>query len=733
MKDKRGQITVFIVIGVILVLSLSAMIFFRSQSIEEKGEEEVARAAQEIPYNMQRVNQFVKNCAEDVAKEGIRAIGAHGGYIDPLDAELSGTIMRIGEAQTESDALKMGELVVPYWNHLRSPNECISNCNFDSKMPNLYKSEGEPSIEGQIDRYLQRELPNCIDNFTELRELGFEVLSEGNIESSTLFSIADASITLQYPLQVAKGDERYDLNEFTVDVPVSVKQVYDLAKELTKVEQEDNYLEKHTLNTIAAFSQVNADKLPPMASTDFDCDKRVTWVRSDVEENKLKPVLLSHTSLLQPFGVSNYRSYDEITDPTTRGILTQALIPFNGSVSAGFDVDFDYLGWPVYLQITPNTGEIIEPMTAEASVFDFCVNQYKFAYDLSYPVLVTIRDPLAFAGEGYNFNFALETNIRANEILTQNSTIQELRQEFNYYDDGFLCNTNQRTSGNVTVMIDDTRTDLPVEGVRVKFCVPDGDGACGFDSCFMGLTGGDGKLTTEFPSADGIVLFTKEGYYDFAGALATRPGEETSYNASIHPIREKTVDVQLLLMKEKCNEEMSFVSSSNKVAEVVDVVEEEVTCMWEFMPSQTTTLGDEDEVIINLERVTPSYSTFLSTVRLEKGSAETVKLIPGDYSVNVMYLNGDGISIPERDLDCDGCGGLDAIEIDSIVLGGATLNNETGYWTLTQEELDSGNNVVFKAIVADATQIDKHEDLIISGLVENTSMKFTEHIIPEIR
>ena len=64
-----------------------------------------------------------------------------------------------------------------------SDNNCQGTCNFASKRPDLI--EGPSSIKNQLDKYIEKEFPTCINNFIDLQQQGFEINALSNIKADT--------------------------------------------------------------------------------------------------------------------------------------------------------------------------------------------------------------------------------------------------------------------------------------------------------------------------------------------------------------------------------------------------------------------------------------------------------------------------------------------------------------------------------------------------------------------
>ncbi len=169
MTDKKAQVTAFIIIGIVLLLS--TFLFFRLKGSIDREEiaPGVTMIVEQLPTEFLPVKPFVENCLEKTAKEGLVLLGQRGGYIYTDD-------LRPSTLSTEGNAVRFSrqsELILPYWYYLSSSNDCIGECAFESQILRL--KDGEDSVEGQLSKYVEENLEECIDGFKGIEELGFEV------------------------------------------------------------------------------------------------------------------------------------------------------------------------------------------------------------------------------------------------------------------------------------------------------------------------------------------------------------------------------------------------------------------------------------------------------------------------------------------------------------------------------------------------------------------------------
>lgn len=714
MNKKRGQVTLFIILGIILLLIGGTVIYFitRTPDVEEV---EVERRV-EVSVASQPIQTYVQECIQSTAKQGV-VLMQQGGYINLTESFPN--IKADATNPTESDVLVVMEgIQLPYWLYMKSSNNCLQNCKFDTKKPNLYKTSGEPSVEGQLERYLESELSECVDNLNAFSEQGYVLIEEGEPIADIVVTSGSLDIQVDYPITFEYEESTTDLQRFNAELDFDFQGIFELAEELINAETTGTtnfYLERNTLNWIQGFSGVTRDKLPPPFGQG-DCDENVFWTTPEVE-NKLKPVLSTYVSAIQPAGINNQIDLTNAENDMQLSLYSQAIIPINNTISSGYEVSYDYLDWPIYFVIDPERGGLIEPNTIGAEPIGFCLTEYKFAYDVSYPVLVTITDPEAFNGEGYSLQFAMEANIRNNEPMNESASYSLEAEIPVIAEEPMLCNRNQRLSGEITVNAKDARTNEALEDAMVSFCIPDATGSC-VDSCLIGVTDAEGKLKEKFPLGQGLIILNKKpDYYPYAAAYLTQYNQEGELTIPLEPYRTLDVDV----IKKIKSKEICYTKHN---------------CTWNLTDTEKT-LETGESAVISMTRMDRSYSQHTQSIFFQPGLPnQTVELIPGNYEVNILITTDKTINIPEDEI-CVGiifreCTPLEALDLENVPGGGVTINNETGYLEITESELDAGRFIRFYTISPDFEDIETHFDIGQLTTSVNQTKDYVDKVMPVV-
>ena len=178
--DKRGQVTIFVIIAIILIASLS--LYFIFGNLNDSKETDYVEG---LP-----VYTFVEECLETTSKQTLYFIGLHGGYFIPP------------EKSTDNG--------VPYYIYLG-----------DSFLPSINQ------IEREISSFIESSLILCVDNFKEFND--FEI-NQGSIETRTNIKEEVVSIKINYPLTIEKEGSVSRIEEFEVEIPIRLNVLYDASK-----------------------------------------------------------------------------------------------------------------------------------------------------------------------------------------------------------------------------------------------------------------------------------------------------------------------------------------------------------------------------------------------------------------------------------------------------------------------------------------------------------------------
>ncbi|MBI2565042.1 hypothetical protein HYV79_03585 [Candidatus Woesearchaeota archaeon] len=221
---KKAQVTIFIILGIIILVVLSLLIVLVSKTI-------IIGGAQSIEEKKQELQEYLQSCLKETAEQAIYLIGSGGGYINPLGSYKHG---EPGDGIPAEAHMFIETGMLPY---------VLTSTNI------ILRSKEE--LENTISKYVVAELNNCL-NTTRFEQQGF-IVKKPNIDFESInfdFSKAliphsskpvtvnaiirdnDVFIKAIYPLLIERSGQRILVEEAFTTIPVRLGLVYNKVKQL---------------------------------------------------------------------------------------------------------------------------------------------------------------------------------------------------------------------------------------------------------------------------------------------------------------------------------------------------------------------------------------------------------------------------------------------------------------------------------------------------------------------
>jgi hypothetical protein len=178
---KRGQVSVFVIVGIVIIGLVLFFFLFRSEL-------EVDNVSGEV----RPLYDFVQECVDSTAQDGLEFIGESGGYFD--SPELSNIVG------------------VAYHYHGR-----------ESYLP----EKGD--IANELEKYMNTMLFFCTRNFVDFPDYEVE---QSKVRSEVEILGEKVVVKVIYPLSIKKGDDGYSLRNFESEVGVRLGVIYEVMEEL---------------------------------------------------------------------------------------------------------------------------------------------------------------------------------------------------------------------------------------------------------------------------------------------------------------------------------------------------------------------------------------------------------------------------------------------------------------------------------------------------------------------
>ncbi len=188
---KRGQVTTFVVIGLVLVVLIAVAVFFFTTS----------RVSQP-PTTALDIKEFTRSCIDSIGREALITIGVQGGYATPPTQTLA----------LSKNEEPYGEIQIAHW--------VSGNSDFS---PTLAQ------VNQEINQYMQDHITECTNNYDAYQQQGWTI-EAGTLTVETTFDTKETILSATYPITATKGAQRLEFTSIDpVRIPWDVKGIYETA------------------------------------------------------------------------------------------------------------------------------------------------------------------------------------------------------------------------------------------------------------------------------------------------------------------------------------------------------------------------------------------------------------------------------------------------------------------------------------------------------------------------
>ena len=180
MEHKKGQITIFIIIGIVLLVAVGFLFYYQTQIVERGDIQRIFSFGLDVTP----IEQYVQSCLKTVSLDAIENISEQGGYYN-LDNVLS------------TDSSLYSTAYYFYEDRVLIPNK--------------------KKVEEEIENYINEHILFCISDFDAFREQGFNI-SFGYTENSVTLNPNEVIISMNMPVEITKQDQKKELKRFYVNL-----------------------------------------------------------------------------------------------------------------------------------------------------------------------------------------------------------------------------------------------------------------------------------------------------------------------------------------------------------------------------------------------------------------------------------------------------------------------------------------------------------------------------------
>jgi hypothetical protein len=212
---KKGQVSIFLLLGLILVLFVSFFVFYSQLGQEEILVEEVA---------VSPIQLYVEGCLEAVGDEGIEFVALQGGYYTTLEPYY-----------------ELGAFDVTYYSY----NNEDTIVSFET-------------IEKEIGMFVDDIINYCLDDFSSFVDQGYE-FEQSSPSTAVVIGEKSVSFDLSYPITASVGESITSYDTFSATIDSEVYSAYTVAQEIIYAHESDATMPLSDINVIVEAYGVYVD------------------------------------------------------------------------------------------------------------------------------------------------------------------------------------------------------------------------------------------------------------------------------------------------------------------------------------------------------------------------------------------------------------------------------------------------------------------------------------------
>ncbi|MBS3160621.1 hypothetical protein J4213_02885 [Candidatus Woesearchaeota archaeon] len=485
---KRGQVSVYIILGLVVLITTVLLFSFRNYIFKSQFERELESI--EILEEFKPVKNYLDSCVSQVALEGAQILGSQGGYIELPQENVP--VNPNAPFSNKLDVFRNNGLEVPYWFYE------TGNGIQKQQIPTLSE------MQDQLAVYINSNLNDCLNNFTAFQ--GYDFSSFNNIETEIEIRDEEIFVRILSDMEISKDGLTAKFDKFLITVPVPLGKLYDTSLNLFEESSRNNFFEEKTIDMMVLYDEI------PLSKTEFSCDIKI-W-----DENQVKT------------------DFKRIVNRNIGAVKTSQTTDYFTLGSVDKDINSNFLyseNWPFYMEVFPSDNgilkgdEIIKKTGALKALSIFlCLNNYHFVYDVKYPILITLNK------NNYNFQFAQMI------VIDNNQPKENILGTLNPIETVNICDRKATKTRVNTLTVNNNDVVVPLDNVLISF-------KCLTNTCNIGETSnenGNAVLEENFQQClNGQIIAEKEGYNKATSTISTN--QESQVSLVLEPYYNKEIEI----------------------------------------------------------------------------------------------------------------------------------------------------------------------------------------------
>ncbi len=250
---KRAQMTIFVLLGIVLLIAMLFLVFVATQRISKEPEKPAVHLSA-----LSTIKSYVTSCLEKSAKEGLLLIGFSGGYIPDIvkhDAVLTFFNYSVAYGITEPtysmayppapvpDYPYKGKLEkkdFPYYGRDILHNLCDPHGPNKLGVTSLYRPcesyEDVTSIQQQLVQFITNKTTQCV------KRSPTPISLLGNAIVNVTIGVGDVMAEMEFPFSFSTYEKKYvtEVISYSTRLPVRLKALHEFAKAIIAKDRIDH-------------------------------------------------------------------------------------------------------------------------------------------------------------------------------------------------------------------------------------------------------------------------------------------------------------------------------------------------------------------------------------------------------------------------------------------------------------------------------------------------------------
>lgn len=228
--EKKGQVTIFIILGIVIIVIIVMAYFGKDLLLNKEGEEGISERA--LQLQMSEVEKRIDNCVDLKVGERIKVLGEQGGYFDPVNY-----------------FYYYGDKLTYLCKKIDPDKNCVNSI--------LNKEE----VSVRLESVLGSSILDCLD-FSDLRDQKDFEFETGDMNVSVKIEYDNVNVEVTYPVVLKSKDIVVDRDLFVRNVDVPLGDMINVANDILSSEAAAGDFE--TLGyTLLHSSRYNIEKKNP--------------------------------------------------------------------------------------------------------------------------------------------------------------------------------------------------------------------------------------------------------------------------------------------------------------------------------------------------------------------------------------------------------------------------------------------------------------------------------------